>query len=292
MNTTVSKQKTFIPRSQLLLFGLLLSSFIYAYFPVWRNLVENWSTSSDYSHGFFILPISLFFIWQKRKILSEAPLKPSIWGLAFIVFSLLLYLVAYFGEISTVASFSMVSVLAGLVIYFYGFKIFKELIFPFFILLFMIPVPSQIYSTLTIPLQLIVSKISAGISSFVGIPIYREGNILHLPERTLQVVQACSGLRSMISLLTLSAVFGHITLTSNLLRTLLFLSGVPAAIIVNIIRVLTLIVFQYYFGYDLSTGTLHTTFGVVIFILALLLIYTTKGVLAIWDTSVDQKSSS
>ena len=207
------------------------------------------------------------------------------------VFSLFLYLVAYFGEIATVASFSMVLLLAGLVMYFYGFKVLKELLFPLFLLLFMIPVPSQIYATLTIPLQLLVSKISTGISSLMGIPIYREGNLIHLPERTLQVVQACSGLRSMISLLTLSAVFGYLTLRSNFLRTILFLFGIPAAIAVNIIRVLIMIAAQYYFDYDLTAGALHTVFGILIFVLALLLIYAMKGVLSIWDMSVDQKSS-
>jgi len=292
VNTTEANQTTSISRSQILLFALLIASFIFAFFPVWKSLINTWSTSEDYSHGFFIVPISLFIIWQKRQILSKTPIQPSLWGLVLVVFSLLLYLVAYFGEIATVASFSMLLLLAGLVVYFYGFKVFKELIFPFFMLLFMIPMPSQIYSTLTIPLQLPVSQISAGISSVIGIPIYREGNVLHLPERTLQVVQACSGMRSMISLLTLSAVFGYITLKSNSLRTLLFLSGIPAAIIVNIIRVLILITAQYYFSYDLTDGTLHTGFGVVIFIFALLLIYGTKGVLSIWDTSVDQKSSS
>jgi exosortase len=156
----------------------------------------------------------------------------------------------------------------------------------------MIPVPAQIYATLTIPLQLLVSKISAEISSLIGIPIYREGNLIHLPERTLQVVQACSGLRSMISLLTLSTVFAYLTLKSNLLRSILFLSGIPTAIVVNIIRVLLLIAVQYFFDYDLTGGALHTVFGMLIFVLALLLIYVTKGVLSIWDISADQRSAS
>ena len=181
----------------------------------------------------------------------------------------------------------MVPVLAGLIIYFFGFQMFKELLFPLFLLLFMIPVPSQIYSTLTIPLQLFVSRVSAGIANLLGIPIYREGNVINLPEYTLQVVEACSGLRSMISLLTLSAIFAYMTLKSNLLRTLLFITGIPAAIAVNIFRVLLMIMAFYYFQYDLTQGSVHTVFGVVIFILALAIIAGMKGLLSFWDTSAD-----
>ncbi len=200
-----------------------------------------------------------------------------------------MYLLGHLGEIATVASSSMVLVLAGLVIYFFGLQMFKELLFPLFLLLFMIPVPSQIYSTLTIPLQLFVSQVSAGIAGILGIPIYREGNVINLPEYTLQVVQACSGLRSMISLLTLSAIFAYMTLKSNTLRTILLLSGIPAAIVVNIFRVLLMIVAFYYFQYDLAEGSVHTVFGMVIFILALAIIAGMKGLLSYWDTSADPK---
>jgi len=242
-----------------------------------------WYSSDDYSHGFFIIPLCFYIIWRKKEILAEIPIKPSLWGLALVIFSLLLYLFAHLAEIMTLTSFSMVLLLAGVVIYFYGFLMFKELIFPLFLLLFMIPVPAQIYAKLTIPLQLFVSKASVGISSLLGLPIYREGNVIHLHDRTLQVVQACSGLRSMISLLTLSAIFAYLSLKSNLLRTILFFSGIPAAIIVNIIRVLLLVFAFHYFNYDLTSGTTHTVFGMIIFILALILIFIMKGVLSIWD---------
>ena len=282
-----SKPSTAISPSQWLLLALLIASFLIAYFPVWKGLVRTWYNSDDYSHGFFIVPLCAFIIWQKRNILAETPIRSSSWGLAVIIFSLLLYLLGRLGEIATVASFSMVPVLAGLVIYFYGFKMFKELLFPLFLMLFMIPVPSQIYATLTIPLQLFVSAVSAGAARILGIPVFREGNVINLPEYTLQVVEACSGLRSMISLLTLSAVFAYLTLKSNFLRTLLFISGIPAAIAVNIFRVLLMIAAFYYFQYDLTQGSVHTVFGVVIFVLALAIIAGMKGLLSFWDTSAD-----
>ncbi|MFC1814848.1 exosortase/archaeosortase family protein [Thermodesulfobacteriota bacterium] len=265
------------------------ATFIFAYFPVWKILIMSWYGSDDYSHGFFIVPISLFIIWQKRQTLSQISIHPSVWGLVLVVFSLLLYLVAHFAEIVTLSSFSMVLFLAGAVLYLYSYGMLKELLFPLFLLLFMIPVPAQIYATLTIPLQLFVSKASVWLASLFGLPVYREGNVIDLPNHTLQVVQACSGLRSMISLLTLGAVFGYFTLRSNVLRTILFLSGIPAAIFVNIIRILVMILAFYYFNYDLTTGSIHTVFGVIIFMLALLFIAMMKGILLPWDKSTAQE---
>jgi len=264
----------------------LAAGFIIAYFPVWKNLVTTWYNNDQYSHGFFILPVCLYILWQKKEILTKVPFSPSRWGMALVIFSLLIYLFAHFAEIATIASLSLVLFLTGVVIYFYGFLMFKHLFFPLFLLLFMIPVPSQIFSSLTIPLQIFVSKSSVFIGSFLCIPIYREGNVIHLPEQTLQVVQACSGLRSLISLLTLSVVFGYLTLKSNILRSILFISGIPIAIIVNVVRVLLMALAFYYFNYDLTKGTIHTVFGMIIFVFALIIVAIGKGVLSIWDKSV------
>ena len=265
------------------LLALLFLTFILAYYPVWKRLILTWYNSDEYSHGFFIVPLVCFILWKKREILADIPVRPSLWGLALVLFSLLIYLIAHFAEISTLTSFSMIPLFAGIIIYFYGFKMLKELSFPLFLLLFMIPIPAQIYSALTIPLQLFVTKVSVWLSAHMGIPIYREGNVIHLPDRTMQVVRACSGLRSIISLLTLGAILGYFTLKSNFLRSILFLSGIPAAIFVNIIRVLLLIFAFHYFNYDLTTGSIHTIFGVIIFFLALLFIIVIKGVLSFWD---------
>jgi exosortase len=168
-------------------------------------------------------------------------------------------------------------------IYLFGFRFTKEISFPLCFLLFMIPVPSQIFSALTIPLQLIVSKISVGIASTAGIPILREGNVIFLPGHTLEVVQACSGLRSMMSLLMLSAVYGYFLLSSVLARSILIGLSVPTAILVNIFRV-TATVFAYHFmDFDLAAGTAHTVFGVIIFVLALILIALFQKALTMWD---------
>jgi exosortase len=277
-----------LPLKNLLALLLLISSFILAYFPVWKGLLGAWSASDDYSHGFFILPVSLYIVWQKRERLAQVEKRPSSVGGIIVIFSLALYLLAHYAEVVTLASLSLVLVLAGAIIYLFGFPVFRELLFPLLFLFFMIPVPSQIFSSLTIPLQLLVSKASTAIASLFGVALLREGNVIFLAHRTLEVVQACSGLRSMMLLLALSAGIGYLTLRANPLRLALLAWAVPAAILVNVIRVLLIIFADAYFGYDLTTNTSHTVFGVFIFILALILITGARGVLSTWDRSAAQ----
>jgi exosortase A len=286
-----TKLRISILESQMILLSLLLVSFIFAFFPVWKSLFNAWYKSDDYSHGFLIVPIALYIIWRKREVLTLTPVKPVWWGLAVLVFSLLLYMTGHFGEIVTLKSLSLIGALAGVVLYLLGFRFIRELQFPLFLLFFMIPVPAQIYSTGTIPLQLLVSKVSSAIAFLIGIPIYHEGNLIYLPERTLEVVQACSGLRSMVSLLTLSALIGYFTLKSNVLRSLIFLLSVPTAILVNIIRVLLIIITFHYFNHDLTEGVAHTLLGVIIFVLAMVSLFGAKGVLSNWDKSATEESS-
>lgn len=263
---------------QLFLWVLLLISFISAYFPTLSSLVRTWAASDDNSHGFAILPLALYILWQKREMLRKGPVRGSWVGLFIATGALFVYVVAKKGEIQTIASVSMLFFLWGCVIFLFGFAIFNACLFPLLILFFMIPVPAQFIAALTMPLQLIVSKASVGLASLVGIPIYREGNVIQLPQGTFEVVQACSGLRSIMTLLTLGAVMAYFTLRSNMLRGILFLLAIPIAIAVNILRVFVLVAVFYFLSIDLSQGTLHTIMGLAIFCIALgLFLLTSKG---------------
>jgi exosortase len=270
------------PKSVILL-GVLLGSFGLAYLPVWKGLIEVWSRSDEYSHGFLIVPVGLYITWRKRKVLEAMPPMPRNWGLVLVLFALALYVFSYVAGIVTAASLAMVLVLIGSVAYLLGQNHLKALAFPLSLLLFMIPVPGQIYAAATIPLQLLVSKASVWTAARLGMAIYREGNVIHLPGLTLEVVQACSGLRSMVSLLVLAAVFGYFTMTSNLLRTVLFASAVPISIAVNILRVLSLVLAWNWFGAELTKGTGHTVSGIMVFGFALFFLAIVKEILARWD---------
>ena len=272
-------------RWPLFLMGALPLAFVLLYLPALERLVRFWHRSEDYSHGFLIIPICLYLIWHKRQVLQTLPIRSGRGGMALTVVSLMVYAVAEFAGILTVASASMILTLMASVFYLFGPHILRTLLFPLVFLIFMIPVPGQVFSALTIPLQLLVSQISTSVAQFLSVPVYREGNVIHLSEHTLQVIQACSGLRSMVSLLMLSALLGHMTLRSYALQTGLIISGIPVAVVVNIVRVLAMILAFHYLDYDLTKGTQHTVLGGAIFVLALLLLMMFQRVLSKWDPS-------
>ncbi len=271
------------------LLGLFGACFFLVFFPVWKQLITLWLNSDDHSYGLFIVPICAYIIWQKKEIIGKISIRPDKSGMVLVVVSLGLYLLSRYADILTLAPVSMVVFVFGATLFIFGRQMVKELVFPLSFLFFIVPVPAQIYSAMTIPLQLFVTKMSVFMASVLDIPVYREGNVIHMPGRTLQVVQACSGLRSLVSLLTLAAVFGYLTLKSNLLRTVLFVSGLPVAVFVNIFRVLLMIMAFHFMDLDLTEDRIHGIFGMVIFILALIFIAIIRKVLASWDKSAENE---
>lgn len=283
MNSSDTKKNSL---TTYLMAGMLVLAFLGAFYPVWKKLILTWHQSEDYSHGFLIVPICLYIVWQKKDVLARTPIAPSWRGFPFVLIALIFYMIGSLAEITTLASFSLVLFIASVVMFLFGVKILKIVSFPLILLLFMIPIPVQIYSMVTMPLQLFVSKTSAWLGALLGVPILREGNILQLPGRTFAVVQACSGLRSIISLLTLSIVFGYFTLKSNVFRSLLFVSGVPSAVLVNVIRVLLMVLAFHYFQFDLTSGTIHTIFGIIIFIMALMFVLMFGKIFSVWEKRI------
>lgn len=268
------------PYGDILVASVVVGFFIFAFFPVWQSLINAWMQSEDYSHAFLILPISMYLAWEKKEQLAQILVSPSWYGLLLVFCSSILFLFAFFAGITTLSSLALVLSIIGIVIGLTGWKITKVLLFPLLFLLLMIPIPSQIYYAATTPLQLLVSQISVSLASLIDVPIYREGNVIHLPNRTLQVVAACSGMRSMIALSTLSLVYGYISLRSNSLRALLVLSALPVAILINIVRVMAMILAFYYYDYNLTDGSPHTYLGLFVFILAMLLIVSIQKIMS------------
>jgi exosortase len=244
---------------------LFAGAFLWAYSPVLAALLHAWAHSDDYSHGFAIIPLSLYFVWQKRRVILAEEFRGALPGLFLAALSLVCYVAAKKGEMQTAASASMIFFLWGSTLYLFGYPVFRACLFPLLILFFMIPVPAQIIAALTVPLQLLVTKASVGLASIMGAPVSSQGNVIHLPGRTFEVVQACSGLRSIMALFTLGALVSYRTLRSNLLRGILCLSALPIALAINITRVFLLVTLYYFFSIDLSRGTAHTLLGVALF---------------------------
>jgi len=260
---------TSIQRSGLWLVAGLVVLVAFLYSGILELLVRDWWRDPNFSHGFFVPAFSILVIWNRRKVLASIPVEPSWSGLAIIVLALLVYLLGVIGAELFLSRSSFVLLLAGLLIYFLGWGYFRALIFPWAFLFLMVPLPTLVLSEVTFPLQFLASNLASSLLALVGVPVLREGNILQLPTMSLEVVDACSGIRSLVSLVTLAVIYGYLMESSMVVRVALTLAAVPIAIGANSLRVTGTGLLGFYWGPDKAEGFFHTFSGWVIFILAL-----------------------
>lgn len=262
-------------KKQLLIQGFILGgTFLALYSHAIATLVADWSSDPNFSHGFLIPFVAVYMVWHKKEILNTIEIKPSTPGLFVIIFGMLCYLAGTIGAELFVMRSSMIITIAGMVIYLLGIKMFKTIFIPIIYLFIMIPIPAIIWNKLAFPLQLFAADLSSDVIDMIGIPVLREGNVLHLANTTLEVVDACSGLRSLTSLLALSGAFAYIAPLGNLKKWILFFFAVPIAVIVNIVRLTITAAMAIYIGPEAAQGFLHEMSGIIVFVVALLLIYT------------------
>ncbi len=270
-------EETEIPWWQIL---LLLAIFAVIYAPVMVDLVLDWDADDNYSHGFLIIPIAAFLVWQKRKTLSEIPLETCKWGLLLVAGSLVLLLVGVAGAEFFSTRVSMVGLLAGVILYLTGWRFTREIWFPIAFLLFMIPVPYILYYSATFPLQLFGSKVAAVVIGLLGIPHLRQGNIIHLPDDySLEVAEACSGLRSLVTLLALAALLAYWKQNSKYKSIILFFSAIPIAIGANVFRITVTAVGAYGISRKIAEDFLHELSGTIVFLFSLVCLLILSSIL-------------
>jgi exosortase len=241
------------------------------YAPVLRYMAWIWSANPDMGHGFFVPVVAIFIVWQRKEELLALKVRPSWWGLPVTVLGGVLLIFATLGVELFVSRLAFVVTVVGVVWMLGGTLVLRKLKFPLFLLLFMIPIPTIAYNSITFPLQLLASKVAASSLGAIGIPVLREGNILELPNQRLSVVEACSGIRSLLSLSFLSLVYGYFFEKKTWIRAVLLLATVPIAVVANATRVtLTGIISQ--IKPELAEGFFHESTGWVIFIAALLIL--------------------
>jgi exosortase len=258
-------RKAQLPWAQIAWFGALA---LVCYAPVLARLVRQWATDDDMSHGFFVPLIAAFIVWQRREELAAIKPRPNWWGLVVVLYGAFQLLVATLGAELSMARAAFVITLIGSVWLLGGTLMLRKLAFPLFLLFFMVPIPAVIYNRITFPLQLLASRLAADALTLLSIPVLREGNILELPNQLLSVVEACSGIRSLLSLTFLSLVYGYFFERRAWLRVVLFVATVPIAIVANGSRVtLTGVLTQ--INPDLAEGFFHSASGWVIFMVAL-----------------------
>lgn len=263
------------------IFCLPILTFFLLYFPVVQKLLQDWDQDPNYSHGYFIPVLAGFMIWMQRERLGQAFKRPSNIGLGVIVLGLIQFIVAWVGSEYFLQGTSMIVVLLGSVLYLWGWRVTLLTLVPIIYLVFMVPLPAIIWNKLSFPLALFASKISADLVSAIGLSIFREGNILTLPNITLQVADACSGLRSLTTLLALSAFVAFISDHTALKKWILFLAGVPIAIISNIIRLTATAILARHFGAPVAQGFIHEFSGWVVFVLGLVMLLGVNALLGL-----------
>jgi exosortase len=254
-----------VPWIRLAWFGALL---LILFWPVVFAMGQEWANDEDMSHGFFVPAVAAYITWQRRDELAAIPARPSASGYLLVIAGFLLMMAGQLGVEFFLARVGLLVTLLGMVLALHGPQMVRTAAFPLFLLVFMIRIPSVIYNQITLPLQLLASQVAETVLMLLGIPVYREGNVLELAGQKLSVVEACSGIRSLLSLSFLSLVYGYLFESRHWLRVVLFFSTVPIAITANAARVsMTGVISEY--KPEFAQGIYHTMEGWVIFMIAL-----------------------
>jgi exosortase len=284
----------------------IATALAFAYATVLTKLGHDWWTDENYSHGLLIPFIIGFILWSQRERLTRAAQRPAMWwGLAAVLFALLALWAGTAGAELYVQRTSLVLMLAGTVLYFWGFSLLRLLIVPLFLLLLAIPIPAIIFNKIAFPLQLFASRCAVWAMTVFDIPVLRQGNVIELmplgarETKKLEVVEACSGIRSLMTLVTLAVIFAYFThprsdkggddkpsgggglraLGSRLRSfgfwraTIIVLSAVPIAIFTNALRVSGTGILARYYGTQVADGFFHSFSGWVIYVAASLMLF-------------------
>jgi exosortase len=237
------------------------------------KLVTDWWQIPDFSHGFLVPLFAAYLVWEKRETLRATKIAPSWGGIVVMVLGLVVLLLGVYGSDLFLSRVSLVILLAGVVLCFGGHQFLKELRFALLVLLLAIPLPAIIFNQITFPLQILASKLASGLLPLFGVPVLREGNVIELPLMKLEVAEACSGIRSLMSLFTLSVFYGYFLEKSVLRRTALALASIPIAIAANAVRILGTGLCVQYWDPDKAMGFFHEFSGWVIFLVSLAFLY-------------------
>ncbi len=247
---------------------ILAAGLIWMYWGILLSLGRQWASDDNYSHGFFVIPLAAFFVWERRAALALATNRPSWLGLAVIAMSLLLLVAGRLGAELFLTRISLIGVLAGITLFVWGWEHLRVVAFPIAFLLLMVPLPAIIFNKMAFPLQLLASQVGETVIAAAGIPVVREGNVLQLSTRDLEVAEACSGIRSLVSLLMLAIVLGYFTERRTGARVLIALAAVPIAIAANAARVAGTGIASELVSPAAAEGFFHSFSGWLLFVVA------------------------
>jgi len=250
--------------------ALVVLALAFVYAPVVSSLVRQWASDENYSHGFLVAPFALFIVWKSRGALGALPARSHPAGLAVAVLGILLLTVGQFGAELFLSRVSLLVVIAGSVLYLWGPAHLRRAAFALVLLLLVIPLPTLILNRVSFPLQLLASRTAETALSAAGVPVLREGNVLVLPHTTLEVAQACSGIRSLASLIALGLIVGHFSPGATPRRLVALVAlAIPIAVLANAFRVAGTGLAAAWLGPWAAEGFFHTFSGWLMFVVAL-----------------------
>ncbi len=259
--------------------ALLGALLILCYAPILYRMGVQWATDENMDHGFFVPVVAGFIVWQRRGQLLATPVRPNGWGLVLVIWGALQAMIATLGAELFTARIAFLIALFGVVLYVGGKEWVKALLFPLLLLLFMIPIPAIIYAALTLKLQMLASALGETMIGWMGIPVLRAGNTLQLPSQTLDIAEACSGIRSLLSLAFLSLVYAYLTDRRVWMRWALLVATVPIAIAANGIRVAVTGLLSE-INTKLAQGAYHEGEGYIVFLVAMIALVATHRLLS------------
>jgi len=244
--------------------ALVLIALAACYGSTLAGMAHQWRTDEDMGHGFLVPFIVLWIVWRERNRLRSLAIAPNAWGFAILIAAACLHLAGALGAGLFVSSVAFLLSIAGVIVCLGGFTLLRGLAFPLLVTLFMLPKLAIVYNQATLPLQLLASRMAAGILTVSGAGVIRDGNILNVGGHRVSVDEACSGIRYLLPLGFLSVVFAYLTDPKPWMRLVLLAAAIPVAIIANAARVAASALVPAF-----DAGTPHELIGVVIFALSL-----------------------
>lgn len=265
----VLKQKNFLWMQ----FSIMILLLVFSYWEPIQNMAEQWIHNDDFSHGLLIIPISVFLVWEKRKLLTLDRMGTDWRALPLLFAAIAIYAIGELGAELFTVRMSLIIFFIGALWLLFGLHLIKTLRFPLIFLFLMLPLPGLVYRNLTFPLQIISSKWSVAFLNMIGVLAYREGNVIDLGFSQLQVVEACNGLRFILPLFTIGVLFAFWKKKSLWKRISLISITIPIAILANIFRISGTGVLSNYFGKDAAEGFFHSFSGWVVFMASFLIFF-------------------
>jgi exosortase len=253
--------------------GLLGILLVALYLRIGIKLVSDWITIPDYSHGILIPFFVAFLIWDQRERLLSTPLKPSWAGVPAIALGLLVLFTGVFGADLFLSRFSFLLLAVGMTWTLLGSPMVSRTKFILFVLFLAIPFPTLILNRITFPLQLFASEMSSWVLPLLGVPVLRDGNVIQLPAMPLEVAEACSGIRSLMSLFTVAVIFGYFVEKSTWRRTLLAVASLPIAVAANVARIVGTGLCVQYWDPVKALGFFHEFSGWLMFLVSMSCLY-------------------